>query len=228
MIINGLLLINKPTNITSNDVINKIKRNFKIAKIGHCGTLDPLASGLLIISIGDKTKSFNKIIEKKKRYIAFGIIGIKSDTYDINGKIIFYEKKYIKIRKHTIKKYLDSIQKKYKQSPPIFSSIKHNGINFYKYAKLEIKLNPKNTHINLFKLKIIFKTKNLIILDIICEKGTYIRSLIKYFGNKVQIPICIYNIYRISIGNFNILNSYSLKKIIKIKNIITLEKILIK
>jgi len=227
MNINGLLVINKPINITSNHIIEKIKKKFNLNNIGHCGTLDPLANGVLILCIGKKTKNSNIILNQKKRYIVNSIIGIKSKTYDTNGKINFYEKNKIEIEKLKIKHVIKLIQKKYNEKPPLFSSIKHNGLQLYKYARLEIDLKIKKRNTKIYKIGLINKKNNSITLDITCGKGTYIRSLINYLGKKLQQPICVKKISRISSGKYNILHSYNLKNILKLKNIQNFKNILL-
>ncbi len=222
---NTLFMINKPKNITSHDVIKTIKKKFNINKIGYCGTLDPIASGILIINTGNKTKISNKLSNTEKRYIVNGIIGIKSTTYDIKGKIKFFDKNYIPIKKININYTLKIIKKLNKQIPPITSSIKHNNIRMYKYAKLNIKIKPKTRYIDTYKITLIKKIKNLIILDIICSKGTYVRSIVDYIGKKNHIPICINNIIRLSSGKYKLLNAYNLNDINKL-NVYNFEQIL--
>lgn len=224
---NAILILNKPQNITSYNAIIKIKNKFNINKIGHCGTLDPIASGILIICMGNKTKLSNKLSNTKKRYIVSGIMGLKSTTYDLKGKIKFFNTKSISIEKTHIKNILKLIKILNKQKPPTTSSIKHNNIHMYKYTKLNIKLNIKEKYIKIYNITLIKKFKNLIILDITCSKGTYVRSIIDYLGKKTHIPICVNNIIRLSSNKYTILNAYNLKNIIKL-NVYDFKNILIK
>lgn len=223
----GLLLINKPQHITSNQTIQKIKKKFKLKKISHCGILDPIASGILIACIERQTNLTKHLQNKKKRYLAYAINGIKSTTHDIDGKISFFDENNIISDKKNIKKHIKTIKKTTNQIPPIFSSIKHNGIQFYKYARLDINIKPKHRYIKITKLKIIKISKTHMLLDITCSKGTYIREIINDIGKKLNCTLCIYHIIRLAIGNYNILDSYTLKNILKLKTHEELEKILI-
>lgn len=223
----GILLLNKPQNITSHDVIQKIKKKFQLEKIGHCGTLDPTASGILITCIGNQTKLTEKMQNKKKRYLTYAISGLESTTHDTDGKITFFDTQNININKPTFKNYIKIIKKTLTQNPPLFSSIKHNGIQFYKYARLEINITPKKRPTNILKLNLIKHVEKIIILDITCSKGTYIREVIHDLGRHLNYPLCVYHIIRLSIDKYNILNSYSLKNVLNLKTKTELKKFLI-
>ncbi len=208
--INGLLIFNKPSGITSNNVLKKIKKIFKPKKIGYIGTLDPISSGILPICFGKTTKLSKYIIKEKKTYITTILLGIKTNTYDSFGYIIkkkkniYNEKKLIKI----IKKYKGKI----KQKIPIYSSCKYKGKPLYKYAIKGIKI-KKSKYINIYKIKIIKIKKNIIKLYIKCSKGTYIRSIINEIGKKIKIGAHIISLKRIKIGKFSIKKSYKFKNI---------------
>ncbi len=213
--INGILLINKLHKITSNDIINKIKKQIQNIKIGHLGTLDPSAIGLLIISLYNNNIIIKCLINKNKRYIIYALVGIKTFTKDLDGKIKFINKNIL-TTKYILLNNIIIIQYQKQQTPPNFSSIKHNGIPLYKYSRLHIKLHQKQNNIIIFKIKLLNIYKNLIILDIKCSKGTYIREII----NNLNIfkPICTLKIIRISINNYTLLNSYDQN--INLKNIL--------
>lgn len=206
-----IILLNKPIKITSNKIIQIIKKKLKIQKIGHCGTLDPSATGLLIICITTNTSIIKNIILYSKTYILLALIGIKTLTSDLDGKITFFQKakKNVKNIKILIKntKYIKT------QIPTIFSSIKHNKINLYKFARLEINIKPKKKEIKIYKIMLIKHMQNLLIFKIKCSHGVYIRSILDYFSEKIKKPICTIKIQRISIKNFNIINSHNIKKL---------------
>lgn len=216
---NDLILINKSENITSNKIIQLLKKKFKINKIGHCGTLDPYASGLLIICVGKKTKLASKIINYEKKYIVIAIIGIKSITDDLDGKIIFYEKNTKTIQKNKIKHELKIIQKNKYHKPHLFSSIKHNGTNLYKFARLDIKMKIKNKENEINKIKLVKNNKKTLIITVTCKHGTYIRSIINELSECIKTPICTLKIIRLSIKKYTILNSYNYKDIINNKKV---------
>ncbi len=217
--INGLLIFNKPSGITSNNVLKKIKNIFKFNKIGYIGTLDPIATGILLISFGKTNKLFNKIIKKKKTYIVTFELGKNTNTHDAYGYIT---KK--KNTKHLNKKKIFNIINKFKgkilQKIPYYSSCKYKGIPLYKYALKGIKIKKKK---NIYIYKIIIKNikNNIIKLIIKCSKGTYIRSIIYDIGKKLDCGAYILCLKRIKIGKFKIKNSYKFNDILnnKIKNI---------
>lgn len=216
---NGILLINKPSNITSNKITQIIKQLFKLIKIGYCGTLDPSASGLLVVCVGTKTKLSNNITSDKKKYIITAIIGIKSTTSDFDGKITFYENTKKQPTSIIIKKCLTEIKTTLTQYPPTFSSIKHNGVSLYKFARLDIKIQPKQRKIKLYKTTLIKKSNNIIIISVTCSHGVYLRSIIDDLSEKIKKPICTLKINRLAVKNYKITNSYNISDLKKITNI---------
>ncbi|HIH2763428.1 MAG TPA: pseudouridine synthase family protein [Candidatus Azoamicus sp.] len=135
--------LNKPILLTSNQVIQLIKKYSSFDKIGHSGTLDPSASGVLVVCTNKKTKFLNFIFDKNKRYLVFFIIGVESDSLDIFGKVKYFCLDKIKIEKKIAKFFISSVKRNYIQTPPGYSSIKHHGYSLYKYSRLEIKLHLK-------------------------------------------------------------------------------------
>ena len=221
---NGFLLIKKPKGLSSYDVIREIKKKFFIKKIGHSGTLDPFAVGLLIIGINKGTKIF-KYLENFKEYIAKLTLGILTDTYDLDGKIL----KKQKVKKHDkeeIELILSKFIGEYLQIPPIYSAIKKNGKPLYEYARhgKSIDLKARKQQIYDIKLKK-FDGKN-ITFYVKCDTGTYIRSLGVDIANKLGEIGYLTSLKRISISKYKISQAVEIKKI-NLKNIIPIEKILI-
>lgn len=217
MNINGILLINKPTKITSNKIIQLIKLQIKINKIGYCGTLDPSATGLLITCIENTTKEIKILNKLDKTYIIIGTIGIISKTGDLDGIIFFYEKNKKKIKITKLRQELNYIKNNTQQKPQIFSSIKHNKIQLYKFARLDINLKIKTRNTTIYQLNILTLNEKIIILKIKCTYGTYMRSIIEEINQHIKEPICINKITRIKIGKYKIINSFNINKnIIKV------------
>ncbi len=209
--INGLLIFNKPSGITSNNTLNKIKKIFKNKnKIGFIGTLDPLSSGLLLICFGKTTKLSKYIIKEKKTYLVTALLGIKTNTYDSYGYI--KKKKKVKYKKKKLIKIIKKYKGKIKQKIPIYSSCKYKNKPLYKYAIKGIKINKYNL-IKIYKIKILYIKKNILKLKIKCSKGTYIRSIINEIGKKIKTLAHIISLKRIKIGKFSIKNSYKFKDI---------------
>ncbi len=208
--INGLLLLNKPKGITSNNILQKIKYITKSYKTGFIGTLDPLATGILLICFGKTTKLSKFIINEKKTYKVTFILGYTTNTYDSYG---FITKKYkIKTNKYNIYDVINNYKGKIKQKIPTYSACKYKGKPLYKYAIKGIKI-KKYKYIYIYKIKIIKINKNIIKLKIKCSKGTYIRSIIHDIGKILNTGAYIISLKRTKIGKFKIKHSYTIQKI---------------
>ena len=208
---NGIIIINKPIGYTSRDVVNIIGKQLKTKKVGHTGTLDPIASGVLVVTVGRYTKLGNMLTSLDKEYIAEIKLGIKTDTLDITGKVL--EEKTFDIKENDIREVLNSFIGKYNMEVPKYSAIKVNGKKLYEYARnnIDVKLPIKEVEIKSIELLeykddiIKFKTK--------VEKGTYIRSLIRDICKKLNTIGTMNNLIRIKQGNFNIEESYTIDEI---------------
>lgn len=213
---NGIVLINKEKNCTSRDVVNQVSKILKTKKIGHTGTLDPIATGVLVLCIGKATKLVEVITSYDKEYEAEVILGIKTDTKDITGKILKEEKAIIS--KENIEECLKKMIGTYNQTVPIYSAVKINGKKLYEYAR-------KNEEIELPKRKVTIKELKLI-SDITYEKektkfkikchvskGTYIRSLIEDIATNLNTIGTMENLKRTKQGNFQIANANTIQDI---------------
>ena len=221
---NGLLLVNKKSNITSSDVVIKVRKLLNIKKVGHTGTLDPLAEGLLIITVGNATRIQELITEKDKEYIATMKLGIKTDTYDTEGKII--DQKEVP-NNLNIEEVLNSYIKKYNQEVPIYSSIKVNGKKLYEYARENIEVELPKREVEIKDIKLLSINNNEVTFKCLVSKGTYIRSLINDIGNTLGTYATMTKLIRTKIDNFSLDNSYTLDDIEKGNyKLISIEEIL--
>ncbi len=212
---NGILLINKEKDYTSRDIVNIVSKELKTKKIGHTGTLDPLATGVLVLTIGSYTKLSELLTATYKEYIAEVILGINTDTLDITGNIL--EDKDCIIEKELIEQTLKKMIGFYEQEVPIYSAVKVNGKKLYEYARNneEVILPKKMVEIKNIELldykidgnKTNFKFKCLV------SKGTYIRSLIRDIAFKLNTVGVMKNLTRTKQGNFNIEDCYTLEDI---------------
>ena len=209
---NGLLLVNKQSNITSSDVVIKVRKLLNIKKIGHTGTLDPLAEGLLILTVGNATRIQELITEKDKEYIATMKLGIKTDTYDTEGKIL--DQKEVP-NNLNIEEVLNSYIKKYNQEVPIYSSIKVNGKKLYEYARENIEVELPKREVEIKDIKLLSINNNEVTFKCLVSKGTYIRSLINDIGNTLGTYATMTKLIRTKIDNFSLDNSYTLEDIEK-------------
>ncbi|OGS44284.1 MAG: tRNA pseudouridine(55) synthase TruB [Elusimicrobia bacterium RIFOXYD2_FULL_34_15] len=202
-IMEKVLFINKPSGITSYDVLRVIKRKFNPKKIGHAGTLDPLASGLLIVLIDDATKRSEEFMSLKKRYFVRMQLGIKTDTGDLDGKII-ENKEIPALNKEKIQKVLLKFTGKIKQVPHIYSAIKYKGKKLYEYARAGIEVKIKPRIIEIYKIKLLKYEKNEIELKVDCSKGTYIRKLVEDIAEKLKTCGVVSNLVREKIGKYSV------------------------
>ena len=213
--INGILLINKEKNITSYDVIRKLKKVLpKSQKIGHAGTLDPFATGLLIILLGKYTKQMVNILGMEKEYIVKSEFGYSTDTQDITGTKVKIFEEFKKIEKEKIEEILQ--QKfigKILQTPPQFSAKKIKGKKAYEYARegKEVKLAPKEVEIKSFEF--VNYDWPLVQFNVVCSSGTYIRTLVNDLGEVLDTYATAIELKRVRIGE------YKLKKALNSKDI---------
>lgn len=211
----GILVVNKPKGITSFDVVYKVRKVFN-EKVGHTGTLDPLAHGVLQILIGKATKCSKYLINHDKEYVVILKLGIKTDTLDEEGKILKEEKVDKKIlEKEYIEKILNKNTGIQMQTPPIYSAIKVNGKKLYEYARKGEEVEIKPRPINIYELKLleINKNENTIKLNVKCSKGTYIRSLCEKIAEELGTIGYMYDLLRTKAGSFSINQSVNIEEI---------------
>lgn len=211
---NGVLLINKEQNFTSRDIVNIVSKKLNLKKVGHAGTLDPLATGLLVICIGRATKIVEILTNDNKTYIAEITLGITTDTLDKDGKVIKEENSYK--TNLEIQTVLKSMKKQYYQQVPIYSAVKIKGKRLYKYARKNIEIELPKRLVNIIDLELLdLKYQDgKTIFKIKCEvsKGTYIRSLVQDIAFKLNTIGYMSSLVRIKQGDFLIENSISIKQ----------------
>ena len=213
----GVLIINKPKGYTSHDIVNIVKKDLNTPKVGHAGTLDPNATGVLPILIGNATKISKYLIEHDKIYIAELQLGEKSSTGDLEGKII-EEKEIPKLNIEEINNVLKSFLGKQQQIPPIYSAIKINGKKAYEYARKGNKLKIEPREIEIMNISLIKFQNNVITFEVKCSKGTYIRVLCEDIAEKLGTVGLMKNLCRIRVNDFDLENSYTLDDV-KNKNV---------
>lgn len=215
----GIIIINKTKGCTSHDIVYKIKKMLN-KKVGHTGTLDPMAEGVLPILIGKGTQLSKYLINHDKKYIVELQLGIKTDTADSEGKII--EEKTVnktKLSKENITNVLQTFIGKQEQIPPIYSAIKVNGKKLYEYARKgqEVELKPRQIEIYDIKLIDYSMDEKQIKFEVFCGKGTYIRSLCEDIATKFETVGYMKSLKRTQVGNFKIDNSITIEEL---KNLI--------
>lgn len=208
---NGILVINKEKNFTSRDIVNILCKNFNTRKIGHTGTLDPIATGVLIICIGKYTKLVDYLTSKDKEYIASFKLGIKTDTLDITGNII--EEKEVIVDENKIQKIINNFPKTYLQEVPNYSAIKIKGKKLYEYARNNIKIILPKREVNIYNIELLSVKEDIVTIKTKVSKGTYIRSLIKDIGDLYGENATMISLERTKQGEFDIKNAYTLDNI---------------
>ncbi len=220
MTVNGLLLVDKPKDITSNQALKKLKKTLEIKKVGIVGILDPLAHGMLPILFGEATKLSRYIESYEKEYEVTCKLGSTSSTGDEEGKIkIHKNKNLIKLSTELIRKILKKFLGELSQTPPMFSGLKINGQKLYKLARkgITIPRNPRKIFIH--DIKLVKYNNFLLQLKITCSKGTYIRTLVEQIGEELSVGAYVKDLRRIRIGKFKESKLIKLEKI-KDKSII--------
>lgn len=207
----GIILVNKPKGITSRDVVNKLCKIFNTKKIGHTGTLDPIAEGVLVICIGKATKLVEILTSTEKEYIAEVKLGILTDTLDTDGNILKEEK--VKITKEELEKVLNSFIKEYEQKVPIYSAVKINGKKLYEYAREGIDITLPSRSVNIKSIELLEYNNDSYKFKTYVSKGTYIRSLINDINEELGVIGVMSSLTRTKQGKFDISDSYTLEDI---------------
>ena len=207
----GIIVVNKPKGITSFDVIRKLKKILKTKKIGHTGTLDPLATGVMLMCVGKATKLASDLEAKDKVYIADFDIGYATDTYDVEGKKI--AENIIEVSKEnleqSIKKFIGNI----KQVPPMYSAIKIDGNKLYHLARKGIEVERTERDVTIEYINLLDFKDNKAKIETKVSKGCYIRSLIYDIGQDLGTYATMTALQRKQVGDYSLENSYSLEQI---------------
>ncbi len=199
----GILVVNKPDGMTSHDVVAIVRRTFKMKRVGHAGTLDPLATGVLVVLIGKATKLFDKFVGFDKAYIATLKLGTVTDSADIQGKVLD-QRPYEHITEEQIKDAFSKFSGDMEQLPPMVSAVKMGGKKLYELARKGITVERKPRAITIHELKILDITFPEVKFYLDCSKGTYVRQLAHDIGEALGCGACITQIQRTKVGDFTI------------------------
>ena len=223
--IDGVFVLDKSSGTSSNSALQQVKRLFGANKAGHTGSLDPLASGLLPICLGQSTKVAQFLLDDDKRYFVRGKLGEVSDTGDSDGKISQYGSTS-GIDETTVKDSLKKFVGVISQVPPMFSALKKNGTPLYKLARkgIEVERNPRE--VKIYEIQFISIEANILTLEVSCSKGTYIRTLLEDIGKDLNCGAHVIELRRIGFAHLNIDQSKSFDEINKMSSG-ELEKLLI-
>ena len=207
----GIILIDKPLGYTSHDIVGKVRRVLHTKKVGHCGTLDPEASGVLVVCVNKATKALQFLTSEDKHYIATIKLGISTDTYDMTGTIQNQAPYRYDVSQAQLDHVLTEFQGKQKQIPPIYSAIKVNGKKLYEYARAgeAVEIQPRD--IEIYSIECVSFKEDEIQIQVHCSKGTYIRSLCVDIACALGYPGCMSALKRTQSGPFKLEDCVSLE-----------------
>jgi len=200
----GVLLVDKPAGMTSHDVVDRLRRKLKMKRIGHAGTLDPLATGLLVMLVGKATKLSNRLMSMDKTYEGSFELGKVTNTQDIEGEVQETHEVPADLDQASILEVMKTFEGDQYQTPPMFSAIKIKGVPLYKHARKgqEVEREPRFIRVTRFELKDLDIPHGKFVLD--CSKGTYVRTIVHDMGQKLGIGGIMTQLRRTASGKMNI------------------------
>lgn len=212
---NGVLLVDKPTGPTSHDVVHKIRKAFKIEKVGHGGTLDPNATGLLIILLGKGTKFSDMIMGSDKSYTGVMRLGRETSSQDCDGEILA-ERPFDHVTRKLVVSEMARLEGDIYQTPPMVSAVKIEGVPLYKLARKGQEVERKPRFVHVYRYELIDWAPPLVTLTVECSKGTYVRTLVHDVGVALGCGACLDSLRRTKSGNFSVLNALPLDEALKL------------
>ena len=210
---NGIINVYKPSGITSHDAVNRIRRIYGTKKVGHTGTLDPMASGVLPVLVGNAVKASEYVMSGEKRYVASVLFGTATDTEDSTGVIV--ETSPVRPDRITAEKAAKALTGRIMQRPPIYSAIKKNGKKLYELAREGTDFVPEEREVEIRSIEITSFDGETCVIDVVCSKGTYIRSLVRDMGKLCGTCAVMTSLERVASHGFTKENSFSLEDLEK-------------
>ena len=206
---NGVVVIDKPQGVTSHDVVGMLRKRFGTRRVGHTGTLDPLATGVLPVCVGNATRAADMLTESDKRYTAVLELGKRTDTLDIEGEVL--EEKPVTVSADEVIECIEGFVGEQEQLPPMYSAIKQNGKKLYELARegKEVKREPR--HINIYSIDIVDIKLPTVTIDVFASKGTYIRSLCDDIGQRLGCGAVMTALRRTESAGFRIDEAYTIE-----------------
>ena len=221
----GFINLNKPSGMTSHDSVNRVRKIFSIKKVGHAGTLDPQASGVLPIAIGRATKFIEYLADRDKSYRAEILFGVATDSGDLEGEIIVRAENFQMPTAEQICAELKNFVGEIEQTPPKFSAIKIQGRKAYDLARKNLEFEMPRRLVKISRAELVALDKNSATIEIDCGKGTYVRSLAIDLGAKLNLPATLKSLIRLRVGDFDLKNSVTLDELTA-ENILPIESCL--
>ncbi|MEC6832245.1 tRNA pseudouridine(55) synthase TruB [Photobacterium toruni] len=198
--INGVILVDKPTGISSNDTLQKVKRIFFAQKAGHTGALDPLATGMLPLCFGEATKFSQFLLDSDKRYRVIAKLGERTDTSDSDGEVV--ETRAVNVERDQLEACIDSFRGTTDQIPSMYSALKYQGRKLYEYAREGISIPRESRKITVYSVELLRFDNNEVEMELHVSKGTYIRTIVDDLGEKLGCGAHVIMLRRTGVSNF--------------------------
>lgn len=208
--LSGVFLLNKPLGLSSNSALQKVRRLFNAQKAGHTGALDPLATGLLPICLGEATKFSHYLLDSTKRYQTTVKLGQTTATGDVEGEIL-QQRDVLALTEANIEQVLEQFRGDIKQVPPMYSALKREGRPLYELARKGIEIEREARPVTIFELRLVSFTEDSLTLDVTCSKGTYIRVLGEDIGEALGCGGHLTKLHRVQTGHFEIDPNYTIE-----------------
>lgn len=200
----GFINLNKPSSMTSHDAVNHVRRIFSVRKVGHAGTLDPAACGVLPIAIGRATKFIEYLADRDKSYRAEILFGLATDSGDLDGSVIARAENFAMPTREALDAALKNFVGEIEQTPPKFSAIKINGRKAYDLARRDVDFEMPRRLVKIHGLEVVALGEDTATIEIDCGKGTYIRSLAVDLGERLNLPATLKSLVRLRVGDFDL------------------------
>lgn len=199
--VDGIVLLNKPIGLSSNQALQRVRRLYQAAKAGHTGALDPLATGMLPLCLGEATKFSQYLLDANKRYLTCIQLGKRTTTGDREGEVLT-EELIPTLIDESLEEILDGFRGEIEQIPPMYSALKHEGKPLYEYARQGIVIERKRRRVTISNLTLVSRTEDTLTLDIQCSKGTYIRTIGEDIGEALGCGAHLHSLHRISTAGY--------------------------
>jgi tRNA pseudouridine55 synthase len=205
----GILNVDKPTGLTSHDVVAKVRKASGLRKVGHAGTLDPAASGVLLVCLGPATRVTEFLMEGRKRYDAEILLGVTTDTGDSEGRVLRRVPE-IDTSRQDVKEALERFKGRIEQIPPMHSALKHKGTALYRLARQGIEVERQPRPVDIYELRLTAWAPPTFVLFVECSKGTYVRALARDLGDVLGTGASLQNLVRVASGSYTLEDAVSL------------------
>lgn len=212
-VLDGLLLLDKPVDLSSNHALQRAKRLFDAQKAGHTGTLDPFATGLLICCFGRMTKLAGRMLEADKAYLATIQFGVETDSGDLTGEVTYRHDGEVSIDEDGLLSVLAKFEGQIEQLPPMTSALKHKGRPLYSYARQGVEIERQPRTVTIHRLRLVRLEGTQACVEVVCSKGTYVRTLAQDIGRMTGSGAHLVGLRRTVVGPFDVSNAWTLERL---------------